>query len=394
MAERCLAVIPARDGSKGVPGKNLRRVGGVPLVVRTVRAALASSVDRVVVSTDSAEIAAVTAEAEAEVVTRPAELSGDRASSESALLHVLEALADAEDYVPDVLALLQCTSPFTVPDDIDGTLRALADSGADAALTVARSHRFLWRRGPGGAGTAVNHDPGERLPRQELAPEFVETGAVYAIDVQRFLATGRRFPGRVALHEVPAARSLEIDDSADLDVARHLAASMPLPDGSTAGLPASPAAVVLDFDGVLTDDRVLTLQDGTEGVLCSRGDGLGVEHLRHAGVRMLVLSKECNPVVAARAAKLRLECLQGDDDKAATVVRWCRAGRIDLSRVVYVGNDVNDLGAFRVVGFPVAVADAHPSVRAAARLVLDAPGGRGAARELSERILDQERTPS
>jgi N-acylneuraminate cytidylyltransferase len=239
----------------------------------------------------------------------------------------------------------------------------------------------------------VNHDPVERLPRQQLEREFVETGAVYAIGVQRFLVTGRRFPGRVVLHEVPAARSLEIDDSADLDLARHLAGSMPLPDGSSGSLPANPAAVVFDFDGVLTDDRVLTLQDGTEGVLCSRGDGLGVEHLRHAGVRMLVLSKECNPVVAARAAKLRLECVHGDDDKAATVVRWCHAGQVDLSRVVYVGNDVNDLGAFQVVGFPVAVADAHPSVRAAARVVLDAPGGRGAARELSERILYRKGAP-
>ncbi len=360
--------------------------------MRTVQAALASSVNRVVVSTDSAEIAATAAAAGAEVVTRPVELSGDEASSESAVLHVLATLADAEGYVPAVLAFLQCTSPFTIPEDIDGTLRALAASRAETALTVARSQRFLWRRGPDGAGTAVNHDPGERLRRQELPAEFAETGAVYAIDAQRFLDTGRRFPGRVALHEVPVTRSLEIDDRADLDLARNLAASMPLPDGSTSGLPDSPAAVVLDFDGVLTDDRVLTLQDGTEGVLCSRGDGLGIEHLRHAGVPMLVLSKECNPVVAARAAKLRLECLQGHDDKAATVVRWCHAGRIDLARVVYVGNDVNDLGALRAVGFPVAVADAHPSVRAAARLVLDAPGGRGAVRELSERILTSEET--
>src|SRR4051794_4028840 len=112
MAET-LVVIPARGGSKGVPRKNLQAVAGVPLLVRAISVARAASrVSRVVVSTDDAAMAEIAIANGASVVKRPPELSGDSASSESALLHVLDTLAASEGYVPRIVALLQCTSPF------------------------------------------------------------------------------------------------------------------------------------------------------------------------------------------------------------------------------------------------------------------------------------------
>lgn len=149
-------------------------------------------------------------------------------------------------------------------------------------------------------------------------------------------------------------------------------------------------AVVLDFDGTQTDDRVWIDGNGVERVAVHRGDGLGVAALRRAGLPVLILSTEVNPVVAARAAKLHVPVLQGLDDKAAALAQWCAQQRIDPARVLYLGNDVNDIGCFALVGWPVAVASAWPEVLPFVRLVTTVPGGGGAVREIASWILGKE----
>jgi len=109
--------------------------------------------------------------------------------------------------------------------------------------------------------------------------------------------------------------------------------------------------------------------------------------LRAAGHTLLVLSTERNSVVAERCRKLGVECLQGQADKRMALLAWSRVRDMRLERLVYVGNDVNDLGCMAAVGFPIAVADAHPSVRSAARMVLRGRGGHGALRELADLLL-------
>lgn len=145
--------------------------------------------------------------------------------------------------------------------------------------------------------------------------------------------------------------------------------------------------LVFDFDGVLTDNRVLVLEDGREAVLCNRADGLAFDMFRAAGVRVMIMSTERNPVVAARAAKLRVPVLQSVGDKGRTLMQLCREDGVDPARVAFVGNDVNDLPAMRLVGFPIAVADAHPQVKRLAWTILATSGGDGAAREVAEDIL-------
>ncbi len=152
-------------------------------------------------------------------------------------------------------------------------------------------------------------------------------------------------------------------------------------------LPERPALLVLDFDGVMTDDRVYVAEDGRETVACTRGDGLGVTLLRRAHIPVLVLSTERNPVVAARCRKLKVECIQGCPDKTAEFDRVLREHAVRAADVVFVGNDVNDIGILRLAGCGLVVADAHPRAKAAARGVLAHPGGRGAVREVAELIL-------
>ncbi len=226
-APSVLAVIPARGGSKGIPGKNVAPVGGIPLVSRSVRAARAArSVTRCVVSTDDDAIARAALAAGAGIVRRPTEISGDTASSESALLHALESLAAQDGFRPDVLVFLQCTSPFTRADDIDRVVTLLLSAPADSVFTACPFHFFLWRRGSTGNALPVNHEASQRLPRQQREPEFMENGAVYAMRVPGFLAARHRFFGKTAICEMPPARSLEIDEPADLLLANNLAATL------------------------------------------------------------------------------------------------------------------------------------------------------------------------
>lgn len=377
---QAVAVIPARGGSKGVPGKNVAPVGGVPLVARAVRSAAAAGLTAYV-STDDGAIASAARAAGGEVIDRPAGLAGDTASSESALLHSLDALAVAGVH-PTALAFLQATSPFIPADALARAVRRVLDDEADSVFSAFETYAFLWRRADGGGAAAVNHDAGHRPRRQEREPHFQETGAFYVLRTEVFRDVGFRFFGRTAFEEVPEATAIEIDSPEQLDLARRLAPALdPAPSAIDAD------ALVMDFDGVHTDDTALVSTDGYEAVRVSRSDGLGIERLRLAGVPMLILSKERHPVVAARAEKLQVPVQHGVDDKATAVAAWCLAAGVDPARTVYVGNDVNDIGALRLVGWPVVVAEAPEEVRAVARVVLTRPGGRGAVREVAELIL-------
>ena len=145
--------------------------------------------------------------------------------------------------------------------------------------------------------------------------------------------------------------------------------------------------IVFDFDGVLTDNRVLVFEDGREAVWCSRSDGLGFDLFRRHSLRVLILSTEKHPVVAARAAKLKVPCLQGVDDKQNALLAFCLQERIDPQDVLYIGNDINDLRAMSVVGHRACPSDAHPGVKAVCEIVLQSRGGHGVAREVAETIL-------
>lgn len=396
---RVVAVIPARGGSKGIPGKNLQIVGGVPLVARAVASAAgARGVDLVVVSTDDEEIARVARGAGAVIVDRPAAISGDTASSESAVLHALDALASSSGLAQpaDVVVFIQATSPLIDPLDLDDAVSRVVGGEADVVFSAAETHAFLWRDGGGPDGVVgVNHDRASRPRRQDRAAEYRETGAFYVMDAAGFRAAGHRFFGRVAVQIVPDRHGLDIDTPADLELARAVAAI----DEEAVDM-IDVDAVVTDFDGVHTDDMAYVAADGSETVRVSRSDGHGVRLLRGAGVPVLILSAERNAVVAARGAKLGVETIHGVDgddtrgDKGDVLTAWAQRVGVPLARVAYVGNDVGDLPALRLVGWPIAVADAHPSVRAIARVVLTAPGGGGAVRELADRVIAAHRRPS
>jgi N-acylneuraminate cytidylyltransferase len=168
----------------------------------------------------------------------------------------------------------------------------------------------------------------------------------------------------------------------------QLGLEMVYPGPTPRPLPEHVRLVVFDFDGVMTDDRVWVDENGHEQVAANRRDGMGLEYLRRAGFDLLVLSKEVNPVVTARCTKLGLPVLQAIEDKATALKKVLNERGIDPSQVVYLGNDINDIPCFNLVGCAVVVADAHPSALRKADLVLQTRGGYGAVRELCDLLLE------
>lgn len=381
-----LAIIPARGGSKSIPRKNVRFLAGKPLIAHTIeQARQAKLVNRVVVSTDDAEIAAVSQQYNAEIVWRPAEISGDTATSEAALLYTLSFLREQESYLPDILVFLQCTSPLTLAADMDASVWTLLESNADSALAVVPFHYFLWQPTASGEAIGINHDKRVRPLRQQRAPQYLETGAVYVMRTQGFLEAKHRFFGKTVMYVMPTERCLEIDEPVDFEIAEHRMRQQQQ-QRYVALLPQHIGALVLDFDGVFTDNKVWVLEDGREAVRCDRSDGLGLAKLKCLGLPILVLSSEKNLVVQARCDKLNLTCCHGIQDKLASLKAWLSEINVPLSEVVYVGNDMNDLACLQAVGCGIVVHDAYPDVRAAAKIILASPGGQGAIREVTELI--------
>ena len=142
--------------------------------------------------------------------------------------------------------------------------------------------------------------------------------------------------------------------------------------------------VAFDFDGVFTDNMVYVLEDGTEAVRCFRSDGLGLQKLKKLGIETVIISTEANPVVSARARKLKVRCIQNCQDKRAVLEEIAHEKNITLDRVAFVGNDINDLSCLECVALPIVVQDAHPDVIPAALYQTKCPGGHGAVREICD----------
>jgi YrbI family 3-deoxy-D-manno-octulosonate 8-phosphate phosphatase len=400
-----LALIPARGGSKGIPRKNIRPFSGYPLIAWSIAAARqAKTVTRLLVSTDDEQIAAVARSFGAETpFLRPAELAQDATTDLPVFEHALRWLDENENYRPEVVVQLRPTSPIRPPDCVDAAVRILlAHPDADCVRGVVpagQNPHKMWRLpgGPEGPMRSLLEVEGMaepyNAPRQALPPVFWQTGHIDAIRTETILQKGS-LTGHVIYPLVIDQRyTVDLDNLYDWAKYEWLVAHGGL-DYVSPGRPPRPMPervdlLVLDFDGVLTDNRVWTDEAGREMVAASRSDSLIMASMKAAGIQVLILSSETNPVVSARAKKIGVEAIQevGLQDKATALREILAERRLDASRVVYLGNDINDLPCFELVGWGVAVADALPEVLGAADHVLEKTGGHGAVRELCDLIL-------
>ena len=307
------------------------------------------------------------------------------------MIHVLDTIRLRQGADPKRVVFLQATSPLRDPSDIADAVRAFDDQRIDSLFSDAVLDDFCAWIEEDGVLKGKTFDPWNRGRRQDRKPLHLENGSIYVFKPSLLRATGNRLGGKIGRYSMPFWKSYEIDTHENVELCEFYFRKHLLPYWRAKEMPFSRGAIklmVYDFDGVMTDNRALQLQDGTEAVLVSRADGWGVDQIRKTGIPQLILSTEKNPVVAARARKLNIEVIHGSGDKKSDLLSYSNRMQIDLSAILYVGNDVNDLEAMQAVGFPVAPADAHPSIIAIAKHVTRAKGGEGVIKELSEYVAN------
>jgi CMP-N,N'-diacetyllegionaminic acid synthase len=211
---RTVAIIPARGGSKGIPGKNLVPFCGRPLLCWSIEHALLSRhVNEVYVTSDSDKILEVSAAAGAKTIKRPDELSIDTASSESALVHALGEIGKV-----DFVVFLQATSPLREPSDIDGAVDWIRETGADSLFTSALLEDFFIYERRKGKFVSVNFDYQNRPRRQDLKPQYLENGSMYLFKPEVLSTYGNRLGGYIETYVMDMWKSHEIDSREDLEL--------------------------------------------------------------------------------------------------------------------------------------------------------------------------------
>lgn len=398
-----LAVIPARGGSKGIPRKNIKLFAGYPLISYSIAAALQSKyVTRTIVSTDDEEIAGVAREWGAETpFLRPSELAQDQTTDLPVFRHTLEWLKKNENYTPDLVIQLRPTSPIRPRACVDEAVELLlAHPEADSVRGVVPSgqnpHK-MWRlHGENQPMTPLLAVEGiaepYNAPRQILPPTYWQTGHIDVIRLRAIFEQGSMSGSKILPYLIDPRYTVDIDTPFDWMryewLVRNGDLEMVDPASKRRTLPTKISLVALDFDGVLTDNRVWVDENGYERVASSRGDSMGLWLVRRSlPIEFIVISTETNPVVSARCKKLGLETHQGIANKVEVFHEVLKQKNIPAEETVFIGNDVNDLGCFREAGFAVAPADAEAEVKRCADLVLQHNGGKGAVREFCDLIL-------
>lgn len=216
-----ITIIPARGGSKGIPGKNIRPLLGKPLIAHSIMDAQeAQLVDRIYVTTDDQEIASVSLNYRAEVIQRPVEFATDTASSESALVHALEEI-EKTGVTPELIVFLQCTSPLRSGSEIDRAIEQIRKENADSLLSVSPTHRFLWHK-VDGVVESINYDYRHRQRRQDINPQYMENGSIYIFKPWVLKELNNRLGGKISLFVMDEEQSHEIDSLSDFEYIEFL----------------------------------------------------------------------------------------------------------------------------------------------------------------------------
>jgi len=404
MKQEVLVIIPARGGSKGMPRKNIRDFSGSPLIAWSIAAGIQSElVTRVIVSTDDEEIAAVARLWGAETpFIRPAEFAQDNTTDLPVFVHALQWLEKNESYRPEIVLQVRPTSPIRPKTLLDDAIRVLlqhpdADSVRGVVPAGQNPHK-MWRLDEGSQSPMKNllrvdgiEEP-YNAPRQILPNIYWQTGHIDAIRPSVIL-NGSMSGNTIYPLLIDPKFTVDLDNYNDWMRAEWLVAfgglDMVWPGRAKRPMPKNIKLLVLDFDGVVTDNRVWVNETGQEMVAANRSDSLILGKLKQSGVDVVILSSEVNPVVAARARKMKAEAIHGVglDGKKSVLENLFSERNIDPSQVVYMGNDTNDLPCFEIVGWRVAVADSQPEVLRAADFVSTKPGGHGAVREICDLLL-------
>lgn len=376
-----IAIIPLRKNSKGIPGKNKKKLVGRPLFCWVLAEAIFSDLDEVYVFTDDTEIIDFVNKnyawaTKVKTLLRGDENASDTATTESAMREFSEKINGHFD----LLCLLQATSPLLLAADINNALEKITKEGFDAALSVVKTHRFTWSSN----GTPQNYEVGNRPRRQDFEGMLVENGAVYCTTKEAFIASKNRISGNIGVVEMPEDTLLEIDTETDWLLVEQLLMERQKKQKESKKI----THLVLDVDGVFTNGTVIYDKNGEMAKQFDMRDGMGLEILREHGVEVTVMTSEESEIVAQRMKKLKIANVHlGVKDKYALLKQLLKEKNISINNVAYMGDDVNDLANMCSAGWSLAPNNATAIVKLHADIILSKDSGNGAIREACEFIM-------
>lgn len=387
-----VAFIPVRGGSKSIPLKNIRLLNGMPLVYWSVKAACGCEhIHKVYIATDSPLIRETVEDfkhretsdlfSKAEVIGRSAQSASDIASTEFAMLE----FASGHEF--NNIVLIQATSPLLTSRDLELGFEIFDTPGTDSVISVVPQKRFHWKTDKDGFAHPMNYDVFHRPRRQDFGGYLVENGAFYITSRQALLESQNRVSGNIKAVEMREDTFFEIDEPGDWTIIEAL---MRKNDTQMSKDTIPEIRLFLsDCDGCLTDGGMYYSERSDELKKFNARDGMGFALLRKQGIITGIVTGEDVELNRRRAEKLKLDILEmGCTDKAAAITKICREHGISLKNVAYIGDDVNDIDALKIVGFACCPADAVPQVREVVKYVAKANGGKGVIREVAEMILN------
>lgn len=376
-----IGIIPLRKDSKGIPGKNKKKMIGRPLFSWVLTEAIFSNLDAVYVFTNDTEIISYIEREyywsdKVFAMLRNEENANDTASTESTMMEFSAKIN--HEYA--VLCLLQATSPLTLSADINKVLNKITVENFDSALTVVKTHRFTWNMD----GTPQNYDVFNRPRRQDFEGLLIENGAIYATKKELFLHSKNRVSGAIGLVEMSEETLMEIDSLYDWSIVENLL----IERQKAMKINQRINYLVLDVDGVFTDGGVFYSKEGELAKKFDMRDGMGLEILRQNQVEVVVLTSENSELVAQRMKKLLIQdVFLGIKDKYSFLKQFLAFKNSSFGAVAYVGDDVNDLTNICSSGWSFAPANATAIVKLNADFVLSNASAAGAIREVCEIVL-------
>ena len=385
-----VAFIPVRGGSKSIPLKNIKLICGKPLVYWTMKAACGCKyIDKVYVATDSEAIKETVKKfktgieskifSKVQVIDRSAESASDTASTELAMLEF------AENYEFDNIVLIQATSPLLTNLDLERGFEIFTEKDTDTVLSVVQQKRFHWENDEKGFAHPTNYDVFNRPRRQEFKGYMVENGAFYISSKKDLIKSKNRVSGNIKTVEMNEDTFFEIDEPSDWIIIEALmkkngiCVSDNIPEIKM---------FLTDCDGCLTDGGMYYSEKGDELKKFNTRDGMGFKRLKEKGIITGIVTSENVELNRRRAEKMKIDILElGCKDKASTIKNICKDRNIDLKEVCYIGDDINDLEAIKIVGFGCCPADAVSEIREVADYVAVSKGGMGVIREIADKII-------
>ena len=377
MEEKTIAIIPARGGSKRIKNKNIKSFNGVPLILWTLAEIYkVREIDKVIVSTESNRIIEILEFFDFEYLIRSNELSQDETSSEDVLLDVISKL----DSNYEITAFIQCTNPFESSNTYSNVIRSLVENKhASNSFSASKFKGWLWENQKSFA-VGTNHDKHLRLRSQDIIwDNYIERGSIVAMRTEHFTKSKIRFSGKTLLVESESKYNADIDNPEDFEIAEVIHKIQRSKKKFE-----NIKLLVIDFDGVFSNNKVQTSSNGIESVDSNKYDSLIFNHLKKK-VQILVLSSETSSTTRERVEKLKINFIDSAKDKKLALKQFLHKENISFENVAFIGNDLNDLIPMMMCHYSFCPKDSPKQIKKIANEVIPVKGGKGVLRYVYEK---------